>query len=161
MTDRLTQLQDAVDQLANQFVASLFYVHKHHDYSTLGLNDTVRQEAKNAGDPVGNEADGSLPSLFQFSAIRLNPFSVNPYPADVFKAAQKELAQDLILKEQQIELLISLLPGLENSEKDQERMIRQLEKEIKEQDEIHKVALKENKETLERLEAVIRDVKRP
>ncbi|CZT06166.1 probable component of RNA polymerase II holoenzyme [Rhynchosporium agropyri] len=143
MTDRLTQLQDAVDQLANQFVASLFYVHKHHDYSTLGPNDTVRQEAKNAGDPVGNEAD------------------VNPYPADVFKAAQKELAQDLVLKEQQIELLISLLPGLENSEKDQECMIRQLEKEIKEQDEIHKVALKENKETLERLEAVIRDVKRP
>ncbi|KAH7384851.1 mediator complex, subunit Med21 [Cadophora sp. MPI-SDFR-AT-0126] len=143
MTDRLTQLQDAVDQLANQFVASLFYVHKHHDYATLGPNDTVRQDAKTDGDAGGKEQD------------------VNPYPADVFKAAQRELAQDLILKEQQIEFLISVLPGLENSEKDQERMIRQLEQEIKEQDEIHKVALKENEETLARLESVIRGIKRP
>ncbi|KAH7313078.1 mediator complex, subunit Med21 [Rhexocercosporidium sp. MPI-PUGE-AT-0058] len=143
MTDRLTQLQDAVDQLANQFVASLFYVHKHHDYATLGPNDTVRQELKNEADPAAKEQD------------------VNPYPAEVFKAAQKELAQDLILKEQQIEFLISVLPGLENSEKDQERMIRQLEEEIKAQDEIHKVALKENEETLARLESVIRGIKRP
>ena len=86
---------------------------------------------------------------------------MNPYPADVFKAAQRELAQDLILKEQQIEFLISVLPGLENSEKDQERTIRQLEQEIKAQDEIHKVALKENEETLARLESVIRSIKRP
>ena len=46
-------------QLANQFVASLFYVHKHHDYATLGPNDTVRQEAKNDGDAGGKEQDGT------------------------------------------------------------------------------------------------------
>jgi mediator of RNA polymerase II transcription subunit 21 len=89
------------------------------------------------------------------------PRPVTPYPADVFKAAQKELAQDMILKEQQIEFLVSVLPGLENSEKDQERLIRRLEEEIQAQDEIHTAALKEKEATLVRLESVIRGIKRP
>jgi len=86
---------------------------------------------------------------------------VDPYPADVFKAGQRELAQDLILKEQQIESLISLLPGLDNSEKDQEEMIRQLEEELKIAEEEQKAALKEKEAVLARLENVIRSVKRP
>jgi len=86
---------------------------------------------------------------------------VEPYSADEFKAGQKELAQDLILKEQQIEYLISVLPGLENSEKDQERMIRQLEDELMVAEEKRKEAVKEKEEVLMRLEGVIRSVKRP
>jgi mediator of RNA polymerase II transcription subunit 21 len=79
----------------------------------------------------------------------------------VFKAGQKELAQDLILKEQQIEYLISVLPGLGNSERDQEEMIRQLEVELKEAEARRKEALKEKEAVLARLESVIRGVKRP
>jgi mediator of RNA polymerase II transcription subunit 21 len=67
----------------------------------------------------------------------------------------------LILKEQQIEYLISVLPGLENSEKDQERMIRQLEEELKVAEEKRKEAVKEKEDVLARLEGVIRSVKRP
>jgi len=137
MADRLTQLQDAVDQLANQFVACLWYNHRHHDYQSLGPKDVVRPEAK----PAEAELD--------------------PHPADVFKAGQKELAQDLILKEQQIEYLISVLPGLENSEKDQEEMIQQLEVELKEAEVRRKEALKEKEAVLVRLEEVIRSVRRP
>jgi mediator of RNA polymerase II transcription subunit 21 len=86
---------------------------------------------------------------------------VEPHTPDVFKASQKELAQDLISKEQQIEYLISLLPGLENSEKDQEEMIQQLEVELKKAEVKRKEALEEKKAVLARLESVIRSVKRP
>lgn len=86
---------------------------------------------------------------------------MEPLPADVFKAGQKELAQDLILKEQQIEYLISVLPGLENSEKDQEQTIRQLEEELKIAEERRKEAVVEKQAVLSRLEGVIRSVKRP
>ncbi len=87
--------------------------------------------------------------------------TVDSYPADVFKAAQRELAQDLILKEQQIEFLISSLPGLENSESDQEQMILQIEEELKLAEEERKQALKEKEAVLAKLENVIRSVKRP
>ncbi|KAI9054976.1 hypothetical protein LZ554_002119 [Drepanopeziza brunnea f. sp. 'monogermtubi'] len=143
MADLLTQLQDAVDQLANQFVASLFYVHKHHDYQKLNPNDTIRQEPKNEEGVAPTDPD------------------VTPDPADVFKAAQRELAQDLILKEQQIEYLISSLPGLGNSEKDQEHMIRTLEEELKVAEDERRGALMEKEEVLGRLEGVIRGIKRP
>jgi mediator of RNA polymerase II transcription subunit 21 len=91
----------------------------------------------------------------------INVAAVEPHPTDVFKAGQKELAQDLILKEQQIEYLISVLPGLENSEKDQEEMIRQLEVELKEAEVRRKEALKEKEAVLARLESAIRSVRRP
>ena len=42
MGDRLTQLQDAVDQLAQQFVASIHYINRHHNLETLGPNDQIR-----------------------------------------------------------------------------------------------------------------------
>lgn len=87
--------------------------------------------------------------------------AVDPYPADVFKDGQKELAQDLILKEQQIEYLISILPGLENNEKDQEQTIRQLEEELKIAEEERKSAVKEKEVVLARLDTVLRSVKRP
>ena len=87
--------------------------------------------------------------------------TVEPYPAEVFKAGQRELAQDLILREQQIELLVSTLPGLDHSEQFQEQRIIQLEAELKAAEEKRKVAVKEKEAVLEKLEAVIRSIKRP
>ena len=86
---------------------------------------------------------------------------VDPFSPEQFKAGQIELARDLVTKEQQIELLISMLPGLNNSEKEQEEMIKQLEEDLKVAEEERKQALKEKEAVLERLEAVIRNVKRP
>lgn len=65
------------------------------------------------------------------------------------------------MKEQEIEYLVSVLPGLENSEKDQEQMIRRLEEELKVAEEERKEALREKERVLARLEDVIRSVKRP
>lgn len=86
---------------------------------------------------------------------------VEPYPEADFRAGQLELARDLIVKEQQIEYLISVLPGLENSEKDQEQTIRQLEEELKEAEVRRQEAVKEKEIVLAKLETVIRSVKRP
>jgi mediator of RNA polymerase II transcription subunit 21 len=71
------------------------------------------------------------------------------------------LAQDLILKEQQIEYLVSQLPGLDHSERDQEQRILQLEAELKAAEEKRKIAVREKEVILEKLEAVIRGIKRP
>ncbi|KAI1430241.1 mediator of RNA polymerase II transcription subunit 21 [Xylaria sp. FL1777] len=139
MGDRLTQLQDAVDQLATQFIASINYINQHHSLETLGPRDQIVVIPK-------QEADQQ---------------EVDPHPEDVFRAAQVELAQDLITKEQQIELLISILPGLDNSEQDQERNIRELEEELKVAEAQRQEAIKEREETLAKLDTVIRSIRRP
>ncbi|KAI0525904.1 mediator of RNA polymerase II transcription subunit 21 [Xylaria bambusicola] len=139
MGDCLTQLQDAVDQLATQFIASINYINQHHSLETLGPRDQIVVIPK-------QEADQQ---------------EVEPHPEDVFRAAQVELAQDLITKEQQIELLISVLPGLDNSEQDQERNIRELEEELKVAEAQRQEAIKEREETLAKLDSVIRSIRRP
>ena len=79
----------------------------------------------------------------------------------MFKASQVELAQDLITKEQQIEYLISILPGLDNSEQDQERNIKELEEELRVAEAQRQDAIKEREDTLAKLDEVIRSVRRP
>ncbi|KAI2624379.1 CSE2-domain-containing protein [Hypoxylon sp. NC1633] len=138
MGDRLTQLQDAVDQLAQQFVACIYYLNRHHNLETLGPGDHIRDIKQEPGQQ-----------------------EVDPHTDDVFKASQVELAQDLITKEQQIELLITLLPGLENSEHDQERNIKELEEELKVAEAQRQEAIKEKEDTMAKLDAVIRAIRRP
>ncbi|EON96388.1 putative mediator of rna polymerase ii transcription subunit 21 protein [Phaeoacremonium minimum UCRPA7] len=138
MGDRLTQLQDAVDQLAQQFVACIHYIHRHHDLETLGPNDKIR-ELK----PEEQQRE------------------VDPLPPDVFKAGQIELARDLVIKEQQIELLVSSLPGLENSERDQQQNIKELEDELKVAEAQRQDAIREKDEVLAKLDQVIRSIRRP
>ncbi|KAF7887114.1 uncharacterized protein EAF02_003761 [Botrytis sinoallii] len=145
MADRLTQLQEAIDELALQFVASLVWINKHHDYQILSPTDMVRKDTKK------DESGEALP----------NEDGLEPLPADKFKEGQLELARDLIIKEQQIEVLISALPGLEDSENKQHQTILRLEQELKEEEERRKEALKEKEAVLARLDGVIRSVKRP
>ncbi|KAL2754592.1 hypothetical protein ACRALDRAFT_2043537 [Sodiomyces alcalophilus JCM 7366] len=138
MTDRLTQLQDAVDQLAQQFVACFHYVNRHHNLETLGPNDKIRD--------VKQEQDQR---------------EVEPVEASEFQAGLLELSRDLILKEQQIEVLISTLPGLDTSEADQERNVRELEDELKAAEAQRQEALKEKDQILTKLDEAIRNVRRP
>ena len=145
------------------FVASLFHINQHHDYKTLGPTDTVRQESKSDGENVQREQDSMILSanLLSTGIFGLIVLQVEPLPADQFSADQQQLARDMIEKEQMIEGLITLLPGLKNNEQDQERRIRQLEEELKIAEEERKQAVKGKEEVLARLDTVIRSVKRP
>ncbi|KAI6245102.1 Mediator of RNA polymerase II transcription subunit 21 [Erysiphe necator] len=92
---------------------------------------------------------------------RVNRRQVDSLPEDVFRAAQLELAHDLIIKEQQIEALISVLPGLENSERDQEDILRSLDKELKSLESESVKAYTEKQELIKQLDEIITSIKRP
>ncbi|KAJ5613200.1 hypothetical protein N7510_006394 [Penicillium lagena] len=72
-----------------------------------------------------------------------------------FAARQRELARDLIIKEQQIEYLISVLPGIGASEAEQEAKIRELEGELREVERERIVRVRELKRLRGRLEGVL------
>lgn len=59
------------------------------------------------------------------------PATPPPENPTIFNAALRELAQDLVIKEQQIEYLINSLPGIGSSEADQEKRMKELEGELK------------------------------
>lgn len=89
------------------------------------------------------------------------PSTVEPLPEDDFKAGQIELARDLIYKTQEIEMIISTLPGLENNEDDQNRCIRELEEELRVAEAQRLDAVREMNVVQERLDEVIRGTMRP
>ena len=83
-----------------------------------------------------------------------------PDPPDVFKSALRELARDLVLKEQQIEYLISVLPGIGESEENQNQSIRALESELRLADAERKKALKRREAMLDTLSNLAAECKR-
>ncbi|KIH90145.1 mediator of RNA polymerase II transcription subunit 21 [Sporothrix brasiliensis 5110] len=139
--DSLSQVQDAVDQLAHQFLACLYFLERHHNLEKLGPTDIIQEQQKTESQP--------------------RTLTVEAIPADEFRQGQEELARDLVYKEQQIEYLIGSLPGLENTEQDQERLIRELEEELKVAEMQRKEAVRERDEMLAKLDGVIRSIKRP
>src|SRR5205823_1715085 len=60
-----------------------------------------------------------------------NARPLRPEAPAVFAAAQRELAQDLVLKGAQLEHLASVLPGLGRRQEEQEERIRVLERELR------------------------------
>lgn len=88
------------------------------------------------------------------------PKEVETVEPEKFKAAQLELARDLVTTEQQIEYLISSLPGLDNSERDQIQMIRDLEEEIAAAEQQRLEAVKEKDEVLKKLDSLINVIRR-
>lgn len=77
-----------------------------------------------------------------------------------FAARQRELARDLIIKEQQIEYLISVLPGIGSSEAEQEARIRELERELRAVEEERERKARELRRLGRKLEKVLGAVER-
>lgn len=87
MTDRLTQLQQCLDQLVTQLFSSINYINVHHDLEV----------------PQGAPAH----------ATKLEDPQVETVPTAEFQAALDELARDVVAKAKQIETLIGSLPELD------------------------------------------------
>ncbi|KAL1994861.1 hypothetical protein VTN49DRAFT_1048 [Thermomyces lanuginosus] len=78
-----------------------------------------------------------------------------PDSPTTFAARQRELARDLIIKEQQIEYLIGRLPGIGSTEAEQEARIRELDAEMRKVEEERARKARELQALGRRLEAVL------
>jgi len=106
--------------------ASLHYVHTRHPYGD------IPGQASQAPNPAGQEQSTVNGDTQQGEGQTGGHTAGTPPPEthEAFTAALRELAQDLILQEQQIEIIVNHLPGINSSEADQERRMRELEAEL-------------------------------
>ncbi|CAI7603662.1 unnamed protein product [Penicillium pancosmium] len=177
MADILTQLQTCLDQLATQFYATLGYLSTYHDNSPAIPPPNVPSAApalskmtKNTTSPpipasVAASAGGSggpatsppPPPPQQPGATEIQDPNQPPEPDSprTFASRQRELARDLIIKEQQIEYLISVLPGIGTSEAEQEAKIRELEVQLRDVEEKREAKALELKKLRGKLENVL------
>ncbi|KAJ0413348.1 mediator complex, subunit Med21 [Aspergillus carlsbadensis] len=184
MADILTQLQTCLDQLATQFYATIGYLTTYHDNSPATPPDhptaapALAKIQKNSTNPpipasaaailANSQASPSgagattatTPGPTIATAPGMGPGedpSLPPRPDSprTFAARQRELARDLVIKEQQIEYLVSVLPGTGSSEAEQEGRIRALEKELRGAEEERAKRVRELRVLRRRVEGVL------
>ncbi len=151
-------------QLATQFYACIRYISTNHSppLSTLNAANNPSTPPPSSSslllDNTNNNNNNQQPDSDPLQPDNGGPPTENqssiPSP-EQFAVDQRELARDLILKEQQIEYLISVLPGIGTSELEQEERVRALVLELKNAEEDRRTALKEREEVLGRLDRVI------
>lgn len=174
-TDSLTQLQDCFDQLLTQMFASIRYIDTHHPYGQIeGQSDqSPATTAITQPQPPATQPTQTLPIHSSSSnAQSSDPAQPPPPPrfqteAEIrytsrpaFRPTLQELAQDLVLKEQQIEFLIDTLPGIGTSQLSQEARIRELEVELREVSEERKKWVTVQEDLVGKVEGVIKGVRR-
>ena len=131
-------------QLLTQMFASVTYIQTRHPYGKFEGQPDLAPAPLVASSSAPNSAvvPTSAVSLTNGNAAQHSvqggqqqpperPATPPPENPTVFNAALRELAQDLVIKEQQIEYLINSLPGIGNSEADQEKRMKELEGELK------------------------------
>lgn len=129
--DRLTQLQQCLDQLVIQFYSALGHVNTHHDFMPLTPNDT-----------------------------KVTDNTVTPVTQQELESNMKELAKDVVLKTQQVENLIDSLPGLQSSEADQIEKLKKLEQELQDAEKERQQVLTEKENLLDQCDELILQVSR-
>ncbi|KAK4990515.1 RNA polymerase II mediator complex subunit [Elasticomyces elasticus] len=180
MADRLTQLQDCLDDLATQMYACLRYIHTHHPYSPIPgqpdhnphatrhpssippASDTVTTSEPTNGTAATSQGPFTQTTTTTTNTVSAHPPSTDPVPTptEAFQPALKELARDLILKEQQVEYLVSVLPGLRSSERDQHARIAELETQLVAAEEERGRAVEMKKRMVESVGEVLLSVRR-
>ena len=160
-TDRLTQLQACYDQLLTQFFSTVSYLNQRHPliypepvpgdpYTNVPRKDAQDASATGASSrqryatviqPGGEDATGGRPLL--------------PVTPEIFEEAQHDLAEDLILKGQQIEHLIRSLPGLDKGQEQQAAEIEALVEKVHEMEKQKKQKRREMRECVRKLDDVI------
>lgn len=132
--------------------ASIRYIQTHHSFATIeGQPDqnphpTSQTQETNAGNaPTTN---GNAEANADQTMATSEPAPDTP---EVFQAALRELSRDLIMKEQQIEYLVGVLPGIGTSERDQNERIQALEVELRQVEQERRVALQERDDMVDTL----------
>ncbi|QIX00402.1 hypothetical protein AMS68_005919 [Peltaster fructicola] len=133
MADRLTQLQDCLDDM----FAALNYVQTHCPHGEIPGQPSQAAQAEETGARDVSDASRPIPIMVNgdsqaAAATKTEATTTGPLSQPAFRAALRELAQDLVVQEQKAEILINSLPGLGTSERDQRKRMQELEDELKE-----------------------------
>jgi mediator of RNA polymerase II transcription subunit 21 len=162
--DILTQLQTCYDQLLTQFFSTISYLSQRHplvapepDPSDPFTNPPssaalAASQTPNPADPSQQAASGAMAGPEDTDRA---PYPLHPVSQQTFENAQRELAEDLVLKGQQIELLISRLPGIGRGEEEQAEEIKVLVDKVREMETRRKEKRREMRQFVRRLEGVV------
>lgn len=135
MADRLTQLQICLDQLVEQFNATVNYVNTNNELALLDDDPTsVTNLAANAPIPGQNPQGMEDASNKQTEGMNSASNQTSNKAAESeanFDNTINELSTDIILKSRQITMLIDSLPGIGVSPESQLQMIEELSKELR------------------------------
>lgn len=147
--DVVSLLQTEVDQLMIQHFSTYSYLSQRHPLQPPqeipGLRFTS-QKIELAAPPKGLPSDEDTIKA---------PYPLQPQDPLAFQEAQNELAEDLVLKTQQIQQLIAKLPGIDQDESQQAEDIKKLVAEVEEMEEARRVKRREMHRLVKRLDAVI------
>ncbi|OZJ05585.1 hypothetical protein BZG36_01722 [Bifiguratus adelaidae] len=130
--DRVTQLQDAIDQLSRIFVNSIHYVHSKANMKELSP---------------------SLPVVAP---------NMQADPPEVFSQNLQELVSDIVRKTKEVDALIDVLPGIRHSEQEQAgveiTILGELERENARANEAYLAAADRARTLLEQLNSAIKTI---
>lgn len=159
MADRLTQLQVCVDQLVEQFNATVNYVNTQSVPALLDEDDPMSPSNIAAAAPLPGAASAA-PNVAASSASPALPSeTVDMAGTDDQNAAflntLNELSTDIILKSRQISMLIDLLPGIGVSPESQIALVDELMLELKQVQDERDVKIKEKDKVLEKCDDLI------
>ncbi|RLV91587.1 Mediator of RNA polymerase II transcription subunit 21 [Spathaspora sp. JA1] len=152
MSDRLTQLQICLDQLVEQFTATVNYVNTNAEPGLLDSDDPTSASNLAANAPLPGHAatqqSQQSPASQQPSpgvTDNNNSKATHEYNEEKFKNTVNELSTDIILKSRQISMLIDSLPGIGVTPESQLQLIQELSEELKqiEQERIDKINQKD------------------
>ena len=164
-SDVLTQLQTCYDQLLTQFFSTISYLSQRHplvapdpDPSDPFTNPpsaaaVTASQTPNPADP--SQSQSTSGAVAGPEDTERAPYPLYPVSQQTFENAQNDLAEDLVLKGQQIELLISRLPGIGRGEEQQAEEIRVLVEKVREMEKRRKAKRKEMRQYVKRLEGVV------
>ena len=126
MTDRLTQLQICLDQVMEQFCATLNYIDKNHDFEPANKFET-----------------------------KMTDKHATVAPKEEFTNTIDELSTDIILKTRQIIKLIDSLPGVDVSADEQLHKIDSLQKNLIEVEKKKIEAIRKKESLLNEVDSLI------
>jgi mediator of RNA polymerase II transcription subunit 21 len=166
MADILTQMQDEVDMVYAflSLPTSTTYTPTHSLVQLLNMMQSQLFQIRTRAPPsvpTGQQRVDSFAEKEAKDRSESNPTQ----PADASAPAQptheefaadiKDMARDLVLKQQQIELLIASLPGLNSSEAQQVQRMKELEGQLEELEGERVRAVKEREELVKLVEGRI------